>query len=1164
MRLTNLTLEKYGAIASRSVDIPQAAGLTIIYGANEAGKSTSLEAISDFLFGIPTRTARGNVFGYEAMRISAKLALADGHILSLTRAKRASKSLTDENGKQADAALATILGAMTRERYATLFGLNHESLRDGGERLLAADGEIGRLIVEAGGGLRHLVARLEDLEAKANDLYGARKSANRLFYQQLDIFNQADKDAKAASLSRDTYEQTRKAVEAAANSLAVHRKERAELAASAAKLQRISRVVPHLRAMDGYRAQLADSADLASYPADFAEKLRGALAAKADAVQRVQQAAQRAVQLNARLDGLKVNEALSAAQQQVQALDERATHVSKARGDRANRLKEIEDGEAKLAELRRLLGLSPDADLSRLTPDAAALKALRELAEDRMQRAPALAGGKARGEELADQLAVLDARLAAAKAAGHDKANEANAAQFGSLAAQKSALDVRTEALRAEQAGLAARLAELGFADVDALGRFVCPSADDMRAEQQQRQNLRARLEDENKAQRAAQRVIEEAERDIAALQISGDVASDASVADARARRAALWQGIKSAFVAGPLPDAVAQRLEAADQLDSALRTADELADRRASEAERAAHLAQAQRRVAEGRADSLSAEREMAALQQSLTAREGEWRASFAALADRFPELPAALHFVQQREAALDMADRLNRADQDLRVDAAQIAPLTEQMLRLEKQYDLDSSAIFSARVHVLQAYLAAHEKAYEAYARDAATRAEIAAQWQRHQGAQEKLQAAEDAALAAWPAATAALGLNAETGPQAAAAVLTEWVGARGVLDSIGITKKRLLRMAEDEESLAADVAALAKALSLDLGEDNVAAAKMLREHCAQNAQIKSQRDALTPDIEEAKLAHDQALAACEKSEGQLSELAALVQMVGADEDALRLCAARLVERAALMAKLKAEEQTASSAGDQQDIETLRAEWGGRDLDEVRAELTLHAEQAASFEREIESAILAEKEAKDQLASFASEGQVNHAVAAREAAAAQMHLALERYLEISMARDLVMQAMANLRAQQQDPLIAQAGDYFAAMTLGEFSGIEADVDDKGQPVVIGRRTNGERAFVHQMSDGTRDQLFLAFRLASIAQHASSVEPLPFIADDILVHFDDARSAATLNLLAEFGKGHQILLFTHHQSVRDLAGPLAEQGAAQILSLDRVQGAAA
>jgi uncharacterized protein YhaN len=144
----------------------------------------------------------------------------------------------------------------------------------------------------------------------------------------------------------------------------------------------------------------------------------------------------------------------------------------------------------------------------------------------------------------------------------------------------------------------------------------------------------------------------------------------------------------------------------------------------------------------------------------------------------------------------------------------------------------------------------------------------------------------------------------------------------------------------------------------------------------------------------------------------------------------------------------------------------------------------------------------------------------------------------------------------MAEVRAEQQDPLIAQAGVLFASMTEGEFVGIEADVDDSGAPVVKGTRANGETESVAKMSDGTRDQLFLAFRRASLESYGESAEPLPSLADDILVHFDGPRAKATLGLLAEFGRRNQVILFTHEESVRDAAAALVKDGRADVVEL--------
>jgi uncharacterized protein YhaN len=73
-------------------------------------------------------------------------------------------------------------------------------------------------------------------------------------------------------------------------------------------------------------------------------------------------------------------------------------------------------------------------------------------------------------------------------------------------------------------------------------------------------------------------------------------------------------------------------------------------------------------------------------------------------------------------------------------------------------------------------------------------------------------------------------------------------------------------------------------------------------------------------------------------------------------------------------------------------------------------------------------------------------------------------------------------------------------------------------------------------------MSDGTRDQLFLSLRLAAVERYLAETEPLPFIADDLFVHFDDARASAGLESLIALGDKTQVLLFTHHRHLAELA----------------------
>jgi len=73
-------------------------------------------------------------------------------------------------------------------------------------------------------------------------------------------------------------------------------------------------------------------------------------------------------------------------------------------------------------------------------------------------------------------------------------------------------------------------------------------------------------------------------------------------------------------------------------------------------------------------------------------------------------------------------------------------------------------------------------------------------------------------------------------------------------------------------------------------------------------------------------------------------------------------------------------------------------------------------------------------------------------------------------------------------------------------------------------------------------MSTGTADQLYLALRVASIEDYLERAEALPFVADDLFINFDDDRAAAGFRLLGQLAEKTQVLFFTHHQHLVEIA----------------------
>lgn len=160
------------------------------------------------------------------------------------------------------------------------------------------------------------------------------------------------------------------------------------------------------------------------------------------------------------------------------------------------------------------------------------------------------------------------------------------------------------------------------------------------------------------------------------------------------------------------------------------------------------------------------------------------------------------------------------------------------------------------------------------------------------------------------------------------------------------------------------------------------------------------------------------------------------------------------------------------------------------------------------------------------------------------------------ERYVRLKLAEKILCDQIERYRKENQGPLLKRASDHFAVLTRGSFEGLRTDFSDKDQPVLVGIRPNQEQIQVEGMSSGTRDQLYLALRLASLEKYMERSEPMPFIVDDILVDFDDERSESALNALAALARKTQVILFTHHSRVVEQARELKTSAPVQVHEL--------
>lgn len=229
-----------------------------------------------------------------------------------------------------------------------------------------------------------------------------------------------------------------------------------------------------------------------------------------------------------------------------------------------------------------------------------------------------------------------------------------------------------------------------------------------------------------------------------------------------------------------------------------------------------------------------------------------------------------------------------------------------------------------------------------------------------------------------------------------------------------------------------------------------------------------------------------------------------------------------------------------------DGRDEAALRQEREGLDLDALPGEIERETARQKQVMRDIADASATHRQRQVDLEALVKGRNAAAAAVERAEANAELLSVAERWLVKAAAARLAGRTIERYRAIVQDPLIARASSLFAMATSGAFAGLGIDYGDDDQPILVGKRHDAEQVGISGLSEGTRDQLFLTLRLALLERWPS--EPMPFIGDDLLASFDETRTLATLRLLADAGHRRQIILFTHHQHVVDLATSIKDK----------------
>lgn len=1067
MRIDSFELLRYGHFSDRELVFPRNEhDFHLIYGPNEAGKSTLRQAFHDLLFGIPLKTPMAFLHPGPDLALNAVIS-SNGESLAMGRRRKAKGGLVDGTGNPLPVeTFAHWLGDVTPAFHERMFGLDHRRLEQGSRAMLQAGDDVDSVLFQAAAGVAALKRVLDALRDEADSLWAPRASRQRAWYEAHERFKEAEKALKAATVRPTAWVSLQRDSQRADQALQAARERCAQLQSRIGELERLRRVAPilvQLRELEARLQQLEEGGEspLLAFEAELLalEEMRVRVAGHPG---ELAQCATRMRMLQEELaDVLRQLGRAEFQSGQLPLLDVVAADLP------ARPLRQ---------EIRQLL--QEGGELERAREDAAgALEAKRteiEAARSRIAALPEGAVGPA-----------LRQALNAATAAGDLEAALQNLRRRARQ--EEAELLQRLRALR--QPGLQIDM----LRDIDAAAPDTHRALSWLEAMQpfstielaeyvQRRQSLLSEQDAAETRLAEAVRQLNDARLRLEQFRRTHQAASWEEVLSARRDRDALW---------GLLASGERTLDEEAERFSALVKAADLLVDQ---------HL-QAVGDAAQRQSLEHECEREELRVQGLQQARDQ--------LADRLevfeehweeqcgrrglPLLsPSALQAWQsQRETALNAARRLQFTREEMEEAVLQ----RERLLR-------DLGAAWRA------------DPATNGEALEVSDLAQACERVRQRLKEVEETQARRAALREQLERLEALLPMLGEECRRAEAACLQNRQRREAALLRAGLPA-------------AAEDGYVESALELLEEADHLLA--QMRDRDAERLRLQTDLQQFTSRV--------LTLAGRLSKQGISPEQAEeYVRLQVAELAPLRAAQRELEQLTRQLAALRAQ---LLEAGEGRDRAQLEAELAQADLSSLAVEIQTLQEQLDEAGHERDRLAVERQSALAALQAVSGGDAAAQAAARRQEALADMAEIAEHFVRVHAQARLLEQVTEQYRERSQGPLLKHAGSLFGRLTLGAYTDLV--VDDAGASLQA-RRSDGRLVALEGLSDGTRDQLYLALRLAALELYLDNARPMPFIADDLFINYDDSRTLAGLRELCNVSRRTQVVFLTHHAHMVELA----------------------
>lgn len=1131
MRFRNLTIDRFGHFTDQSFDFGAAKDrpdFHIIYGPNEAGKTTTMEAALRLFYGFPHRDGYAFKHQRNNLKVSGLLEI-EGQQRRFLRLPKRSGSLVDEAGiALPETALAAHLAGLSEEDYRKLLCLDDDTIERGGEEIAQARGDIGRLLFSAAAGVADLSTVLENVREEADTIWRKRATKTRVAELKRDLM-QVEKGIRALDVSANAWRGLKKALADAKVAEEEVRTARNSLHSAAAKVTAKHRAVPLIAEFD----ELAEKvAPFAAYPDRLEfdpEDLVGMVAEVSQVNADILRLTEEIETKTSARQGIARAPQLLALPDKLETLEElRARHMT-AELDLERRRGQMRDAEAAMAHAARDLEVSQDTDPRHLVLSPAQIAGL-ESAREELHRA--IGRRKVELEEIADLTERRDRAQATVESAELNTPDQQGVSDI--LAGHSAdrlapAFAKAQQAIDALQADEHLALHNLAAGDVVFCELPNCPTSV-IKAQEWANNHAELTQKIGNAKHSLTQHLEDVAARRAQADHVasSGLVVSDAQASALKAERDNLWLEHKARLVS-----------ETAKPFENAMQTLDTALFSRVEHARDLGQLRQIEQAQAEAQARADQVKNQLDALSGEKAALEEKVNEAAAAVGLHLPQLPLEwLDWVQRHGVAAEASRKLAQARETYRPEIERAKRLFEALqphLRLESP-DFDSVlAAARASSEAEREEKITISKACDALngLQDDLTRRE------------KKLETAQD---------------NVDQAEKAWCGMVTDTLGnavsentLRASIEPLRILREqeterskaaqRVAMMEADQENFAHQVEAIARANELPLADTAIAtfADLSVRSAAAQSAEHQSEELATQIKAAEESLAENNRW--MEETAGKIKALGQIFPegTPVATLDELRVATVKAEQVIVDRIKMAKLERAICSELGVGALVAARTMLDGATLTALEAEAETIKSDLAETEKALTKATEERVTAKQALAQVTGSTEIALLTERKATLELELEEAALKYLELSLGYNLADEALRRYRDNHRSGMMTATERCFATLTQGAYARLATQPEGSAE-VLLAVDREGAFKRVSEMSKGTRFQLYLALRAAAHEQLVAQGTCLPFFCDDIFETFDEERTSAACRVMEQIGRSGQAIYLTHHRHVVEIA----------------------